>query len=101
MTQKNPHTGQPYRGWKSTKLQLSLITMALVFAGFAFTDFNVEAFEWFVLGLLGASGIYSGGNVVEKIRGMRSGAPPSDYAVNVNYTPASPPPPPATPPEAP
>lgn len=81
----NPYTGHPYRGWKSTKLHLSLITMALVFGGFAFTGFKPEAFEWFVIGLLGASGIYSGGNVFEKVK------------ARVGAAPAPPPPPPEEP----
>lgn len=71
---KNPWTGQPYRGWRSTKLQLSLIAMAVVTGAYAMTGFNEHAFDGFVVGILGAAAIYTGGNVAEKRRTPELGA---------------------------
>ena len=68
---KNPWTGQPYRGWGSTKLQLSIIAMAVITGAYAMTGFNEHAFDGFVIGILGAAAIYTGGNVTEKLRASR------------------------------
>jgi hypothetical protein len=101
MTAKNPHTGQPYRGWKSTKLHLSLITMGVLTLAYAMTGWNAHYFDAFAMGLLGASMIYTGGNVAEKFR--RAPPAPSDYSIQVGYAPdpsppmAAPPTPPAGP----
>lgn len=58
----------PYRGWKSTKLHLALIAMALIAGGYALTGFNEHCFDGFVMGILGAAGIYSSAAVTEKFK---------------------------------
>lgn len=58
-----------YRGWRSTKLHLSLITMGLVCVGYAATGFAQAAFGEFCMALMGAAGIYSSAATVEKFAG--------------------------------
>lgn len=55
-----------YRGWRSTKLHLALITMALVTGVYALTGFHVAAFGEYTMALIGAAGIYSSAAAVEK-----------------------------------
>lgn len=57
----------PYsRGWRSTKLHLALITMALITGVYVLAGFPAGSFEALVWGLLGAAGIYSGAATAEK-----------------------------------
>lgn len=67
----------PYRGWKSTKLHLSLIAMGIITAMYALAGFPEHAFDGFVMGILGAAGIYSGANTAEK---FRAPPPPPEQA---------------------
>lgn len=76
MVAKNPYTGQPYRGWHSTKLHLALIAMALITLGYAMTGWNEHAFDGFVMGILGGAAIYSTGATLEKLRGSSTQSPP-------------------------
>lgn len=63
-----PHPAHPraYRGWRSTKLHLSLITMALICGGYVLTGHRAEEFSSFCTFLLAAAAIYSGAAVLEK-----------------------------------
>ena len=54
------------RGWKSTKLQLALITMSIVTVVYGLTGFSKAAFGEYTMALLGAAGIYSTTNAAEK-----------------------------------
>lgn len=54
------------RGWQSTKLHLALICMATVTVVYGLTGFAPAAFGEFTMALLGAAGIYSTANAVEK-----------------------------------
>ena len=53
-------------GWRSTKLHLALITMALVTLVYGLAGFHESSFDAYVLGVLGAAGIYSTSNVAQK-----------------------------------
>lgn len=80
MTRKHSHP-PPYRGWRSTKLHLSLITMGVLVAAFAsvivIDRANASAaFGQFVMGLLGAAGIYSAASSAEKFRAPPYVEPP-------------------------
>ena len=55
-----------YRGWKSTKLHLSLIAMALISGAYAWAGFPLVAFGEYCMAILGAASIYSGSATVEK-----------------------------------
>lgn len=57
-----PH---PYRGWRSTKLHLSLISMALMCGGYWFAG-SPESFGALCTGLVAAAGLYSGAAAAEK-----------------------------------
>lgn len=57
---------QTSRGWRSTKLYMALLTMALMTGVYAFTGFPEAQFGEYCLGLLGAAGIYSGASTAEK-----------------------------------
>lgn len=68
-----------YRGWKSTKLHLSLITMFILIVSFAAVIWldranAAAAFGQFTMGLLGAAGIYSAASSAEKF----TNPPPPD-----------------------
>ena len=52
--------------WKSTKLHLALIAMATLTAVYAFSGFPVAAFGEYTIGLITATGIYSGARAAEK-----------------------------------
>lgn len=54
------------RGWKSSKLHLALITMALISAAYSLTGFAESLFGEFCMALLAAAGVYSGSATVEK-----------------------------------
>lgn len=54
------------RGWKSTKLQLALITMSIITVVYGLTGFSEAAFGEYTMALLGAAGIYSTTNAAEK-----------------------------------
>lgn len=79
MTRKTPHA-HPYRGWQSTKLHLSLVTMGILSIAFACVIWidranAAAAFGQFTMGLLGAAGIYSAASSAEKF--TRPAEPPS------------------------
>ena len=57
---------QSSRGWRSTKMHLALLTMALITGVYAFVGFPEAQFGEYCLGLLGAAGIYSGASTAEK-----------------------------------
>ncbi len=59
----------PYRGWHSTKLHLALITMALMSIAYAWAENSPALFGEYCMGLIAATGVYSGSSVVEKIKG--------------------------------
>lgn len=68
-------------GWQSTKLHLSLITLGLLTAGFLLLIFRLPAgssvdslFGTYVMGVLGAAGIYSTTNVAATLS-QRASAP--------------------------
>ncbi len=61
-----------YRGWKSTKLHLALLTMAVITAVYARAGFPDLQFENFCLALLGAAGIYSGTSTADKFAAARA-----------------------------
>lgn len=63
------------RGWKSTKLQLAVLTMSVITLVYAFTGFHQAAFGEYVIGLLGAAGIYSTTNAAEKFAVRKSDPP--------------------------
>lgn len=54
------------RGWRSTKLHLALITMAVLTGAYGFTGFHESAFGEYAMGLIAAAGIYSAANATEK-----------------------------------
>ncbi len=56
-----------YRGWRSTKLHLALITMALVCAGYVAIGMPSETFGEACMALIASAGIYSTGSVVETL----------------------------------
>jgi hypothetical protein len=53
-------------GWKSTKLHLALISMALITGAYALIGFPKDQFATFGGLLLAAAGIYSTANTVTK-----------------------------------
>lgn len=65
-----------YRGWRSTKLHLALVAMAVIVAGYVLTGFPAAAFNEFVFGVLGAAAIYSGAAAAEKFTPPANDAPP-------------------------
>lgn len=71
----HPHS----RGWRSTKLHLALVTMALITGVYALAGFPGQSFEAFTLGLLGAAGIYSSASTAEKFS-PRPSSPPTQAA---------------------
>lgn len=56
------------RGWKSTRLHLACVAMALMTAYAARSGFPREMFDTFCMGILAAAGIYSGAHTFEKTR---------------------------------
>lgn len=72
---------KPFRpvAWMSTKLHLALITMALMTFGLWLMLGRLPAaadpsglFSIYVMGLLGAAGIYSGANALTTVSSLRS-----------------------------
>lgn len=65
----------PYqsRGWRSTKLHLSLIALALITGAYAFTGSKDTLFGEYCFAVLGAAGLYTGARTFEK----RQAAPQS------------------------
>lgn len=55
-----------YRGWRSTKLHLALITMAFICGGYVLTGHRPDEFATFCTFLLAATAIYTGAAVIEK-----------------------------------
>lgn len=55
-----------YRGWRSTKLHLALVTMALVTTVYGLAGFPPAAFGEFCMTIIAAAGIYSGAATAEK-----------------------------------
>ncbi len=55
-----------YRGWRSTKFHLSLISMAVVTYGYVGAGSPESLYGSFVMAVLGAAGIYAGARVTEK-----------------------------------
>lgn len=75
-----------YRGWRSTKLHLALITEALITAAYAAMGFPQMLFDAYCMALLTAASIFTAPALYENIK--RLGQPkPTD----------PPPPPPAAP----
>lgn len=62
----DPKSVHAYRGWKSTKLHLALIVMALATLVFALMRFPVEAFGNYCLLLAGALSAFSGSSAAER-----------------------------------
>jgi hypothetical protein len=60
-----------YRGWRSTKLHLALVTMALATGAYAFTGFHPELYGEYTMALIAAAGMYSGAAAAEKFAGPR------------------------------
>lgn len=52
--------------WKSTKLHLALIAMALMTAAYARTGFAADQFSNYCMWLTAAAGIYSSSSAAEK-----------------------------------
>ena len=78
---------RPFRpvAWMSTKLHLALITMALMTFGLWLMLGRLPAaadpsglFSIYVMGLLGAAGIYSGANALTTVSSLRSLAEKKD-----------------------
>jgi hypothetical protein len=63
-----------YRGWRSTKLHLSLITMGLITFVYGMAGFPPAAFGEYTLALISAAGIYSAAATTEKF--VRPAPPP-------------------------
>lgn len=57
---------RPYRGWKSTKLHLALITAALMTLVYGLVGFPATSFGEYCMALIAAAGIYSGAAAAEK-----------------------------------
>ncbi len=55
-----------YRGWRSTKLHLALITMALITLVYSFAGFPESQFGTYCTALITAAGIFSGAAVAER-----------------------------------
>lgn len=68
MEPQAPHPTHPraYRGWRSTKLHLALIAMALISGGYAIAGHRPDEFGSFCTFLLAASAIFTTAAVVEK-----------------------------------
>lgn len=67
-TPEAPHPQHPraYRGWRSTKLHLALITMALICGGYVLAGHRAEEFTSLCTFLLAAAAIYTSAAVLEK-----------------------------------
>ncbi len=61
-----PKGPRPRVGWRSTKLHLALITMALVTVVYGLIGFPPDQFPTYVTGLGAAAAIYSGAAAAEK-----------------------------------
>lgn len=57
---------QASRGWRSTKLHMALLVMALMTGVYIHAGTPDAQFGEYCLGLLGAAGIYSGASTAEK-----------------------------------
>lgn len=55
-----------YRGWKSTKLHLALITMVILTVVYGIIGFPEAAFSQWSMALITAAGIYSASAAAEK-----------------------------------
>lgn len=55
-----------YRGWRSTKLHLALVSMGLIVVGFMATGAKESLYGEFCMALIAAAGIYSGASTAEK-----------------------------------
>jgi hypothetical protein len=56
-----------YRGWKSTKLHVSLITMAMITGVYAIMRMPPTMFGEYCMALIAAAGIQASSAVVEKV----------------------------------
>jgi hypothetical protein len=63
-----------YRGWRSTKLHLSLITMGLITLVYGLAGCPAAAFGEYTLAIISAAGIYSAAATTEKF--VRPAPPP-------------------------
>lgn len=61
-------------GWKSRKLGLALISMALVFAGWVLCGHPSELYGEMCTGLIVAAGIYKGSNLGERWLDAKKGS---------------------------
>lgn len=61
-----------YRGWRSTRLHLALITMAAVTAVYWRVGFKPEQFDGYCMALIAAAGIFSGTSTADRFA-ARSG----------------------------
>lgn len=57
---------ESYRGWRSTKLHLALITMGLLTVAYAVSNDRAATFDAYALWLVSAAGIYSTASAAEK-----------------------------------
>jgi len=67
-----------YRGWRSTKLHLALITMALVTLVYSLAGFPTDQFGTYCFTVTSAAGIFSGAAVAERF--SKPPIPPVDPA---------------------
>ena len=72
------HPIHTYRGWRSTKLHLALIAMGVICGAFVLIGAPPAAFGEFIMGVLGAAGIYSTSATADRFasRGSTPAAPP-------------------------
>jgi hypothetical protein len=66
-------THSHYRGWRSTKLHLSLIAMALITGVYGLASFPAEQFGNYCTAIVGVLGFYAGSSAAEKF--SSKGAP--------------------------
>lgn len=63
---KKAPTMHVYRGWKSTKLHLALITQGLISGMYVGAGCPKELFGTFCMWLLAATGIFSGADLAQR-----------------------------------
>jgi hypothetical protein len=60
-----------YRGWRSTKLHLSLITMALISGAYVYAGAPEMLFGEYAFAMIGAAGVFSGSAVATNFAARR------------------------------
>lgn len=68
MPEQAPHPDHPraYRGWRSTKLHLALVTMALISGFYVLAGHRPDEFATACTFLLAATAIFTSAAVIEK-----------------------------------